>query len=71
MQSKCKFRNITCRNCNTRGPIACACKKNGVNAVCVEEGATREPLLEKDELYKVYDVNAIPRSEISVPFKCI
>ena len=35
----------------------------------VEEKATEEPLLEEDELYMVYDVNAISRSEISVPLK--
>ena len=69
VRSKCKFRNATCRNCNTRGHIARACRKNGVNAVCVEEEATEEPLLEEDELYMVYDVNAISRSEISVPLK--
>ena len=37
--------------------------------MCVEEEATEEPLLEEDELYKVYDVNAISRSEMSVPLK--
>ena len=37
--------------------------------MCVEEEATEEPLLEEDELYMVYDVNAISRSEISVPLK--
>ena len=61
--------NATCRNCNTRGHIARACKKNGVNAVCVEDELTEEPLLEEDKLYMVYDVNAISRSEISVPLK--
>lgn len=51
VQSKCKFRNATCGNCNTRGHIARACRKNGVNAVCVEEEVTEEPLLEEDKLY--------------------
>ena len=37
--------------------------------MCVEEEATEEPLLEEDELYMVYDVNAISRSEMSVPLK--
>ena len=69
VRSKCKFRNATCRNCNTRGHIARACRKNGVNAVCVEEEAAEDPLLEEDELYMVYDVNAISRSEISVALK--
>ena len=72
VRSKCKFRNATCRNCNTRGHTARACSgKNGVNAVCVEEEVTEEPLLEEDELYMVYDVNAISRSEISVPLKIL
>ena len=37
--------------------------------MCVEEEATEEPLLEEDESYMVYDVNAISRLEISVPLK--
>ena len=37
--------------------------------MCAEEEATKEPLLEEDELNMVYDVNAISRSEISVLFK--
>ena len=69
IRSKCQFRNAVCRNCNTRGHIARACRKNGVNAVCVEDDLTEEPLSEEDELYMLYDVNAISRSEISVPLK--
>ena len=68
-RSKCKFRNATCCNCNTRGHIAHACRKNGVNAVCVEDELNEEPLIEEDELYMVCDVNAISRLEISVPLK--
>ena len=37
--------------------------------MCVEDELTEEPLLEEDELYMVYDVNTISRSEISVPLK--
>ena len=37
--------------------------------MCFEDELTEEPLLEEDELYMVYDVNAISRSEISVPLK--
>ena len=66
---KCKFRNATCRNCNTRGHIARACRKNGVNAVCAEGELTEGPLFEEDELFMVYDANAISRAEISVPLK--
>ena len=69
VRSKCKFRNATCRNCNMKGRIAHACRKNGVNAVCAEGELTEEPLFEEDELLMVYDVNAISRAEISVPLK--
>ena len=69
MRSKCKFRNATCRDCNTRGHIARACRKNGVNALCAEGELTEEPLFEEDELVMVYDVNSISRAEISVPLK--
>ena len=37
--------------------------------MCVEDELTEEPLLEEDELYMVYGVNTISRSEISVPLK--
>ena len=37
--------------------------------MCVVEEATEELLLEDDKLYMVYDVNAISRSELSVPLK--
>ena len=50
---KCKFRNATCRNCNTRGHIARACRKNGVNAVCAEGELTEGKLFEEDELLSV------------------
>ena len=54
---------------NTKGHIARACRKNEVNAVCAEGELTEEPLFEEDELFMVYDVNAISRAEISVPLK--
>ena len=44
-------------------------KVYGVNAVCVEDKLTKELLVEEDELFMVYDVNTISRSEISVPLK--
>ena len=66
---KCKFRNATCRNCNTRGHIARACRKNGVNGVCAEGELTEGPLFEEDELFMVYDANAISTAKISVPLK--
>ena len=34
VRSKCKFRNATCRNCNMRGQITRACRKNEVNVMC-------------------------------------
>lgn len=49
MRSKCKFRNFVCRSCNTRGRIARACKKNGVNAVNNEK-LLKEPLSVEDEI---------------------
>ena len=42
-------------------------KVYGVNDVCVEDELTKELLVEEDELFMVYDVNTISRSEISVP----
>lgn len=66
---KCKFRNAVCRNCNLRGHIARVCKKNRVNAMCVEEEFMDEQLPEEEELFVVYDVNAMSKSEISVPLK--
>ena len=50
VRSKSKFKNATYRKCNTRGRIARACRKNGVNAVCVEDELTEEPLLGEDEM---------------------
>ena len=69
LRSKCKFRNAVCRNCNTRGHIPRVCKKGGVNAMCIEEESPEEQLSDEDELFVVYDVNAMVRSEISVPLK--
>ena len=69
LRSKCKFRNAVCRNCNTRGHISRVCKKGGVNAMCIEEESPEEQLSDEDELFVVYDVNAMVRSEISVPLK--
>ena len=34
VRSKCKFRNAACRNCNMRGQITRACRKNEVNVMC-------------------------------------
>ena len=68
-RSNCRFRNATFRNCSTKGHIARACRKNGVNAVCGEGELTKGPLFEEDELFLVYDVNAISRAEISDPLK--
>ena len=36
--------------------------------MCAEGELTEGPLFEEDELFMVYDVNAISRAEISVPF---
>ena len=67
VRSKCKFRNAICRSCNARGHIARVCKKSGVNILSA--GEDFEPLDEETELYTVYDVNAITRSEISIDLK--
>ena len=37
--------------------------------MCAKGKLTEEPLFEEDEFFIVYDVNAISRSEISVPLK--
>ena len=37
--------------------------------MCIEEESPEEQLSDEDELFVVYDVNAIVRSEISVPLK--
>ena len=63
-RSKCRFRNAVCHNCNGSGHIARVCKKSGVNTMCVEEQVPEE-----EELYVVYDVHAMSKSEISVPLK--
>ena len=68
-RSKCRFKNAVCHNCNGRGHIARVCKKSGVNAMCVEEEFPEEQAPEEEELYVVYDVNAMSKSEISVPLK--
>ena len=64
---KCRFRNAVCHSCNGSGHIARICKKSGVNAMCVEEEFPEEQVPQEEELYVVYDVNAM--SEISVPLK--
>ena len=64
VRSKCKFRNAVCRHCKLRGHIARMCKKGGVNVMGFEEEPPQEQLSEEDELYVVYDVHAISRSEI-------
>ena len=69
VRSKCKFRNAVCRNCNLRGHIARVCKKGGVKTMSFEEECPQEQLSGEDELYVVYDVNAMSRSEICVPLK--
>ena len=37
--------------------------------MCIEEESPEEQLSDEDELFVVYDVNAMVRSEISVPLK--
>ena len=69
VRSKCKFRNAVCRYCKLRGHIARVCKKGGVNVMGFEEEPPQEQLSEEDELYVVYDVHAMSRSQISVPLK--
>ena len=69
VRSKCKFRNAVCRHCKLRGHIARVCKKGGVNVMGFEEEPPQEQLSEEDELYVVYDVHAMSRSEMSVPLK--
>ena len=64
---RCKFRNAICRSCNARGHIARVCKKSGVNILSVGEDIQLSD--EETQLYTVYDVNAITRSEISVDLK--
>jgi len=68
LRSKCKFRNAVCPNCSTRVHISGVCKKGGVK-MCIEEESPKEQLSGEDELFVVYDVNAMARSEISVPLK--
>ena len=51
------------------GHIARVCKKGGVNTMSFEEEFPQEQLSDEDELYVVYDVNAMSRSEICVPLK--
>ena len=65
----CRFRNDVCHNRNGTGHIARVCKKSGVNAMSVEEEFPEEQVPEEEELYVVYDVNAMSKSEISVPLK--
>ena len=40
-----------------------------VNVMGFEEESPLEQLTEEDELYVLYDIHAMPRSEISVPLK--
>ena len=68
-RSKCRFRNAVCHNCNGSGHIARVCKKSGVNTMCVEEEFPEEQVPEEEELYVVYDVHAMSKSEISVSLK--
>ena len=40
-----------------------------VNVMGFEEESPQEQLSEEDELYVLYDIHAMPRSEISAPLK--
>lgn len=66
VRPKCKFRNAVC---NVRGLIGRVCQKGGINTMCAEEELPQEPICDNDELYVVYDVNTIFRSEISLRLK--
>ena len=58
-----------CHNCNGSGHIARVCKKSEINAMCVKQEFPEEQGTEEEELYVVYDDNAMSKSEISVPLK--
>lgn len=66
---KCRFRNTVRRNCNLKGHVARVCNKSEVNAMCVKEDLSGDQVHVEEELYVKYDVNAMSKSEISVPLK--
>lgn len=69
-RAQCKFRNTVCHRCKRSGHLARVCKtRNGQTNSIEQQLNLDEEMNVEEDLYTVFDVNSLSKSEISVPLK--
>ena len=68
-RAQCRFRNVVCSRCKRTGHIARVCKTGNMQNNFVEQKLSSDHVFLEEELFTVFDVNSLYKSEISVPLK--
>ncbi|CAB3978290.1 Retrovirus-related Pol poly from transposon [Paramuricea clavata] len=68
-RAQCRFRNAVCSRCKRTGHIARVCKRGNMQNNFVEQKLSSDDVFLEEELFTVFDVNSLYKSEISVPLK--
>ena len=68
-RAQCRFRNVVCSRCKRTGHIARVCKRGNMQNNFVEQKLSSDDVFLEEELFTVFDVNSLYKSEISVPLK--
>ena len=68
-RAQCRFRNVVCSRCKRSGHIARVCKRGNMQNNFVEQKLSSDDVFLEEELFTVFDVNSLYKSEISVPLK--
>ncbi|CAB3989970.1 Transposon Tf2-9 poly, partial [Paramuricea clavata] len=68
-RAQCRFRNVVCSRCKRTGHIARVCKRSNMQNNFVEQKLSSDDVFLEEELFTVFDVNSLYKSEIFVPLK--